>query len=112
MQAIIRQSLYSEESERRILEKSSRLFCDALVLVTHGISLEEARRLSRGHVLILVDELSNQDEYCTVNTPSYEGARAAMARLLDCGVRHPVVIGAERDLMNSGAVERRPDLVG
>ena len=112
MQAIVRQALYSADSERRILGQSNRMFCDALVLVTRGISLDEARLLSRGRVLILVDELSEQQEFCTVNTPSYEGARAAMAHLLDCGSRHAYILGSGRDRIGRQPGSRNPDRVG
>lgn len=112
MHAIVRQTLYSEESERRILGQTPRLFCDALVLVTHGMSLDEARNLARGRVMVLVDELSDQDEFCTVNTPNHDGAKAAMAHLLEAGVRRPFILGAGRDQIDRGNGEQWADLVG
>lgn len=112
MQAIVQQALYSEESERRILEQSSRMFCDAIVLVTHGISLADARRLADGRAIVLIDELSDQQEFCTVNTPNYEGAKAAMSHLLDRGVRHPFVLGAGREQIVHEDGNRKGDLVG
>lgn len=93
MQMLIRQSLYSAESEKSALSTTNSLFCDGLILATPQLSGKEARRLAQQRPLILIDDCSPDPQLATVNTPNYEGAYQAVTHLLSVGVTCPLLLG-------------------
>lgn len=94
MQTLIRQTLYSAETEKSALSTSNSLFCDALVLATPKISGDEAQRLAEQRPIVLIDDCAEHPQLPTVNTPNYEGAYQAVTHLLDRGARRPALFGA------------------
>lgn len=97
MQMLVRQTYYSETTEKNALSFDQSLLCDGLILATPRISSEEAKQLAQHRPLILIDDCTTQRLVSTVNTPNYEGARQAMLHLIETGATSPLILGASPD---------------
>ena len=101
MQTLVRQSLYSAESEKSAVDVTNSVFCDGLILATPQISADEARRLAKHKPIVLIDDCSAAPQLSTVNTPNREGSRQAVAHLLASGVRRLLMLGADGNMAQS-----------
>lgn len=99
-QMLIRQSLYSEETEKNALRGNHDLFCDGLILATPRISAIEAKKLAQHRPLLLIDDGAKQPVVPTMNTPNRDGAHKAMTHLIERGVRSPLLLGAPPEYLS------------
>lgn len=95
LQVIVQQTSNSKESEISILRKVTSQLCDGMIFSPSNVSDEELRALSGGKPMVLLDDVSPDPVFDSVDTPCVEGAKAAVRHLIDIGCRHILVVGAD-----------------
>ena len=99
LQAIVQQTSNSKDGEIKILQKVTSQLCDGMIFSPGNVSDEELRELSKGKPMVLLDDISPDPVFDTVNTPCEDGSRAAINHLLDIGCRNIAVIGVSYDVL-------------
>jgi DNA-binding LacI/PurR family transcriptional regulator len=94
LQTIVQETSNSKEGEVSILRKVTSQLCDGMIFSPGNVSAEELRELSGGKPMVLLDDLSPDPVFDTVNTPCEAGAQAAIDHLIDVGCQDILVVGA------------------
>ncbi|MCH9275461.1 LacI family transcriptional regulator [Bifidobacterium amazonense] len=111
-QPIVQQTSGSKDDEIMILQKVTSQLCDGMIFSPGQVSDEELRALSHGKPMVLLDDISPDPVFDSVNTACEDGSAAAVRHLIDIGCKHVVVVGPSYDMllddkMASSVVGRR-----
>lgn len=104
MQTIVQQTSNSKADEVSILRRVTNQLCDGTIFSPGKVSGEEIRALTGGKPIVLLDDISPDSAFDSVDTPNEDGADAAVTHLLATGRRDILIIGAgPQDLESSPA---------
>lgn len=103
LQTIVQETSNSKEGEVSILRKVTSQLCDGMIFSPGNVSDEELRELSGGKPMVLLDDLSPDPIFDTVNTPCEIGAQTAIDHLVDVGCQNILVVGARYESLAEDA---------
>lgn len=112
LQTIVQETSNSKEGEIAILQKVTSQLCDGMIFSPGNVSDEELRQLSGGKPMVLLDDISPDPVFDTVNTPCEAGSQAAIDHLIEIGCKNILVVGAQyesltEDLRSTSVSARR-----
>lgn len=102
MQTIVQQTSNSKDDEISILRHVTNQLCDGTIFSPGNISGKEIRALIGGKPIVLLDDISVEPVFDSVDTPCEDGAQTAVAHLLDIGCRNILIAGAGPQDLNAG----------
>lgn len=104
MQTIVQQTSNSKADEISMLRSVTSQLCDGIVFSPSKVSDKEIRALTGSKPIVLLDDISSNSVFDSVDTPNQDGADAAITHLLSMGHRNVLIIGASpQDLGSSSA---------
>lgn len=111
-QAIVQQTSSSKDNEIAILQKVTSQLCDGMIFSPAQVADEELRALSHGKPMVLLDDISPDPVFDSVNTACEDGAFTAVRHLINIGCKHIIAIGPSyemlvEDRMATSVVDRR-----
>ena len=122
-QLLVQQTNSSIERERKSLDKVAGGLVDGFFLIADRLSGADVISLAGGFPGVLLEDCSGSRHMDAVNTPSHDGARAAVRHLADRGCRRIGIVGgrsydnaaerqtqAARDVRIHGALTELADL--